>query len=285
MSELAKRVVVAVVAAPLAIAIVYVGGLAFATLLAVLAAGSAWELFRMARAGGNDPLDPLGIPIAALIPLAVHAHLNNILRVPVAFAVVVVVIVLGAAIWTRGVNGKPLGAVAITVFGALYTGATLSFGYALRYHPYAVGDAAGTAVVAFPMVLTWATDIGAFFVGRAVGGPKLSPSVSPGKTISGAVGGLVAAVVVAWFYARGVLRPQAQLGLTPVGIVLFAVVVSVAGQIGDLAESLLKREAGVKDSSHLIPGHGGLLDRFDSLLFVLPVAYFVLGPLLLPAPR
>jgi phosphatidate cytidylyltransferase len=79
--------------------------------------------------------------------------------------------------------------------------------------------------------------------------------------------------------------PYAQLGLTIQGAVLFAIVISVAAQTGDLAESLLKREAGVKDSSRIIPGHGGILDRFDSLLFVMPVAFLLLGRLLLPVPQ
>jgi phosphatidate cytidylyltransferase len=79
--------------------------------------------------------------------------------------------------------------------------------------------------------------------------------------------------------------PYAQLGLTIQGAVLFAIVVSVAAQTGDLAESLLKREAGVKDSSRILPGHGGILDRFDSLLFVMPIAYLLLGRLLLPIPQ
>jgi len=195
----------------------------------------------------------------------------------------IMLVILAAVIWTRGTQRRPLGAASATVMGILYTGGLLSFGYALREHPYAVGDRAGTALVAFPLVLTWASDIGAFFVGRAVGGPKLIPSVSPGKTISGALGGLAATVVVSWLYVRFVLNPVALLTMTVPATVLFGALISVSAQVGDLAESLLKREANVKDSSHLIPGHGGLLDRLDSLLFVLPVAYLLFGWLLLPA--
>ena len=110
------------------------------------------------------------------------------------------------------------------------------------------------------------------------------PSVSPGKTVAGAVGGLALAVVICLLYVRFILMPFAQLGLTIQGAILFAIGISVTGQIGDLAESLLKREAGVKDSSRILPGHGGLLDRLDSLLFVLPIAYLMLGRLLLPIP-
>jgi phosphatidate cytidylyltransferase len=135
-----------------------------------------------------------------------------------------------------------------------------------------------------PLLLTWASDIGAYFVGRAFGKRKLMPSVSPGKTVAGAVGGLLATMLVGWLYARFVLTPSTQLAFVRGGILVFAILVSIAAQIGDLAESLLKREAGVKDSSHIIPGHGGILDRFDSLLFVLPVAYVLFNTLLVWAP-
>jgi phosphatidate cytidylyltransferase len=173
--------------------------------------------------------------------------------------------------------------------GGLYTGGMLSFAYAIRYHPYAVGGlplhlgrwratiTAGGVLLLMPMLLTWASDIGAYFVGRAFGKRKLIPKVSPGKTVAGAWGALGSTVLVAWLYAHFVLRPVAHLDLTPLGAVVFGLVVSVAAQVGDLVESLLKREAGVKDSSKLLPGHGGILDRFDSLLFVLPVAYLLFG--------
>jgi phosphatidate cytidylyltransferase len=89
-------------------------------------------------------------------------------------------------------------------------------------------------------------------------------------------------MIVSYFFARGVLVPVAHLGFTPGGALLFGALISLAAQTGDLFESLLKREGGVKDSSHIIPGHGGILDRFDSLIFVLPVAYLLLGWLPLP---
>ena len=136
----------------------------------------------------------------------------------------------------------------------------------------------------FPIAVTWATDTGAYAFGRMFGKHKLIPSVSPSKTVEGAVGGLVVATLGTWLYVTFLLKPFAHLSLTSMGIVVLAVAVGIVGQIGDLAESLLKRDAGVKDSSKLLPGHGGILDRFDSLLFVLPVAYLLLSHLLLPAP-
>jgi phosphatidate cytidylyltransferase len=140
--------------------------------------------------------------------------------------------------------------------------------------------------VLLPVLLTWASDIGAYAVGRTIGRNKLIPSVSPGKTVEGAIGGLVACMLLAWIYARFVLRPAAHLDFrwAPLGALTFGAVASVAAQVGDLVESLLKREAGVKDSSHLIPGHGGVLDRLDSLFFVLPVSYVALNVMLTWAP-
>ncbi len=108
------------------------------------------------------------------------------------------------------------------------------------------------------------------------------PTVRPGKTVAGAIGGLGASMLVAYAYGRGVLVPVAHLGFTPWGALLFGLLISVAAQVGDLFESLLKREAKVKDSSRIIPGHGGVLDRCDSLIFVLPVAYLLLGWLPIP---
>ena len=313
MSELTRRILFAAAAIPVAIGVIWFGDAALAALLGIIAAIGAWELFRIARAGGLLPLERLGIPLAAAIPLIVHAHrlgiadarfdsrpslgdaagsvVNIIARSVVApftmsltGAAVVVLAICTIAIWARGVEGKPLSAIAVTVFGIIYTGGMLSYGYAIRYHPYAVGPAAGTALIFLPLLLTWAQDTGAYAVGRTMGRHKLIPKVSPGKTVEGAIGGVIVTVLVCWAYVRFALVPYAQLALGPADIVIFAIVISVAAQIGDLVESLFKREAGVKDSSHIIPGHGGVLDRFDSLLFVLPVAYLLLGVMLIPAP-
>ena len=283
MSELAKRVITALVLAPVALGVIYLGGLPLATFLAAVSVGCAWEFFRLARQTGVDPLDPLGLPLAGAIPLAVYAAAVGLYTSSLAVPAVAMLTILSAVIWVRGTAGRPIGAAAATVLGALYSGGLLSFGYALREHPYAVGDRAGTALVAFPLVLTWASDIGAYAVGRTIGGRKLIPSVSPGKTVAGALGGLVVTVIAAWAYARFVLTPTALLTMSVQGAMVFGAIISVAAQVGDLTESLFKREANMKDSSRLIPGHGGLLDRLDSLLFVLPVAYLLFDWLLIPA--
>ena len=299
MSELTQRVIVSVVAAPVALWIVLAGGAPLAALLAMVCAIGAWEFFRLARKSGARPLDDVGIALAGLVPLAIHAHYIGVFTVRPALVAVIVLLMLGATIWLRGVDGHPLGAAATTILGVVYTAGMLGFAYAIRYHDSVAGyDVVGakriafgafTASVApggmllvFPIFVTWASDIGAFFVGRTIGGRKLIPSVSPGKTVSGAIGGLVSSMVVAYVFARSILVPTAHLGFSPWGALTFGLVISVAAQTGDLFESLLKRESGVKDSSRIIPGHGGILDRFDSLIFVLPVAYLLIGWLALP---
>ena len=294
MSELTRRVLFAVVAAPLGIVIVFYGGAALAALLAIVSALGAWEFFRIARASGLTPIEDIGIPLAGVVPLFVHARYLRLYEPPLSGMAVAVLAILSITIFTRGVSGKPLGAAASTVFGVLYTGGMLSFGYAIRYHDYVIEGvrvplaslavASGGLLLLLPLLLTWASDIGAFFVGRAFGKRKLMPSVSPGKTVAGAIGGLVVTVIVGWLYTRFVLAPTTQLAFVRGGVFIFGFLVSVAAQVGDLAESLLKREAGMKDSSHIIPGHGGVLDRFDSLLFVLPVSYVLFNMLLVWAP-
>ena len=284
MSELTRRILFAVIAAPASIAIVYIGDWALTILLSVLAALAAWELFRMAQLAGSFPFDLAGIGLAALFPIAVHAQRRGVYNLSLTLVVAMVLLLFASAIWLRGPSGKPLASVAITAFGVMYA-SLFSYIYLLRYHDYAVGAGAGTILVLLPVVLTWVTDIGAYIFGRTFGRRKLIPSISPGKTVEGAIGGLGTAVVICLVYVRFVLMPYAQLGLTVQGAVLFAIVVSVAAQTGDLAESLLKREARLKDSSSIIPGHGGVLDRFDSLLFVLPIAFLLLKQLLLPVPQ
>ncbi|HUF65053.1 MAG TPA: phosphatidate cytidylyltransferase [Gemmatimonadaceae bacterium] len=283
MSELSKRVIFSVIAAPTAILIVYLGGPALVALVGVISGIATWEFYRLSRATGAEPFEGLGITLAALLPIALYARELGLTRLPVTAAAVIAVSTLAAAIWLRPPGRKPILAVAITVFGVIYAG-QLSYLYGIRYHPYVIDAAAGAALVTLPLLITWATDVGAYFVGRAMGRSLLAPSISPKKTWAGAVGGLVLAVFVAVFYVSWVLRPVASLSMTLSATVAFGALASIAAQVGDIAESLLKREAGVKDSSSIIPGHGGVLDRFDSMLFVLPVSYLLLGWWLIPAP-
>jgi len=284
-SELTLRVLFAVVAAPIVVAAIYMGDAALATLLGIAAAIGSWELYRMAAHSGVRPLAPVGIVLAAAVPLLVHAHFLRVFVVPLSGMALLVLLVLTISIWTRGVTGHPLAATAITVFGVLYVGGMLSFAYGLRYHRFILNPLGGTALVMLPLLLTWSSDIGAYFAGRAFGKRKLIPAVSPGKTVAGAFGGLALSMAVSLLLARLVLPEIARLGMTVAGALVFGALISVGAQVGDLAESLIKREAGVKDSSRLLPGHGGVLDRIDSLLFTLPLGYLLIELLIIPAIR
>lgn len=130
-------------------------------------------------------------------------------------------------------------------------------------------DLSGLLAIGFLVTVVWATDIFAYFTGRSIGGPKLMPRVSPKKTVSGAVGGLVAAL------GFGGLFAYAATGTVLPLVIVLAALLSVAGQAGDLYESWIKRHFGVKDSGRLIPGHGGLMDRIDALIVATTVAWLV----------
>jgi phosphatidate cytidylyltransferase len=276
LSNLAARVLVAVVAIPVVIAAVFVGGVVLAIVLGIVSALAARELYGIAEHGGYTPLARTGTLLAFLIPLGVHYFREGRFVPPeIALGAVVIIALFALALFRRAPEQDPLGAVAVTLLGVMYTAGFLSFAYALRYHNYIVTARAGSALVFYPFVLTWISDTAGFFVGRAFGRAKLMPSVSPGKTRAGAVGALVFCMLASWVYAHWVLVPFASLDLRPATALAFGAAIGISVQIGDLVESLLKREGGVKDSSHLIPGHGGVLDRIDGMLFALPVTYFV----------
>jgi len=282
-NELAKRVVVSVVLAAIVIALIWLGGAPFVTLLAVASGVAAWEFYRIAQAAGVRPFVELGVALSALIPVLVHARFLGFWVPPVSVVALLVPLLLAIALFRRGTAGSMSG-VGATLVGVLYTGALLSFAYGLRYHDFVVDAKGGTAVVLLPLMVTWCNDTAAYFAGHAFGRAKLMPSVSPAKTWAGAYGGAAAGLLATWLLAAYVLPPLAHITLRPLGIVVVGLTLSVVSQVGDLVESALKREAGVKDSSHLIPGHGGLLDRIDALLFVLPVAYVLLSGFLTYRP-
>lgn len=272
-----QRVSVVVVAVPVAVFLVYQGGWVLALAIAAVGALGAREIFDLARRGGVDAAWGFGLFGAAAPALLTYAVLAGgdlgeaAASGWIAFAAAWLLLVLTWVLVTRRPDQRPLHAVAVTVLGVCYAGALPAFVLAIRHTHEGARSWAGVGLVFFPLVVVWVCDTAAMFVGRAIGGPKLAPTVSPGKTRSGAVAGIIGAVVVAPLYVSFVLQP-AGFNLPLWQGVIFGLVLGFVGQVGDLVESLMKREAGVKDSSALIPGHGGVLDRFDSLYFALPVA-------------
>jgi phosphatidate cytidylyltransferase len=275
-SELGRRVGFAAGAIPLVLLVVWYGALPLAALVAVAAALGTGELFSLAERGGVRPARALGIATATALPLVTWLALDRremevaVLTQGVYVAGVWTVMLLTWVLAARTPADRPLSAAALTLFGVAYTGALPASILLIRHAAEPPRSWAGLWLVCFPLVVTWVCDTAAMFGGQTFGGPKLSPMVSPGKTRSGALAGVVGALLVAPIFSAWVFpRWGVALGIGPA--LAMAAVLAVVGQVGDLAESLFKREAGVKDSSQLLPGHGGILDRLDSLYFVMPV--------------
>lgn len=148
------------------------------------------------------------------------------------------------------------------VFSVLYVGYGFEYLVNLREK--------GLVLVLFIQIMIWATDTGAYFIGKQFGRRKLAPTISPNKTVEGLAGGILVAIISGYIY-RLVVGPAFLGSLTH--LIIITILISIFGQLGDLAESALKRYYDVKDSGRILPGHGGILDRFDSLIFVLPLLH------------
>lgn len=261
---LGAAIIVAVVSLP-----VILGGLPFLLLIMLVSTLAVVELGRMFSRVGYRPLYVASVGLTAAIVL--DAYLETGL-----LDLAITVGVLAPLVWLV-FRGSDFGRAAIewtvTVIGPFYLGWTLARFVLLRELPD------GLAWAGAALLGTWAADIGAYFAGRAFGNHKLYPRVSPAKTWEGVGGGVLLAVVVlaVWMsLAQGyglVSRPGEGWPLWSHGAVL-GLLVSCAAVIGDLAESFLKRATGLKDAGRVIPGHGGLLDRVDSLVFSVPLVYY-----------
>ncbi|HET9065995.1 MAG TPA: phosphatidate cytidylyltransferase [Gemmatimonadales bacterium] len=280
-----RRVGFAAVAIPLAVLLVWLGGWSLAALTAVIAVLGVREFYDLARPQGIAAFRSTGMAVACLVPLVVQSVMVSpatslwLDRSWVYLAAALLLLVLGLALASRGPGAHPLGAMAVTLFGIGYAAGLPSFLIGIRHGGWPTQSWGGAALVFFPLVTTWVCDTAAMFGGRAIGGPKLAPTISPGKTRAGGLAGIIGGGLVGLLFAL-VVFPAVGITLGLLPALGMAALLATVGQLGDLAESLLKREAGVKDSSSLIPGHGGILDRFDSLYFVLPTAalcYHMLG--------
>lgn len=266
------RIGFAVPAIAVTVAVVWVGGWTLAVLLAILGVLGTRELYDFARLQGIQPLDALGLTAAAALPLATYWVKEYADWEPVLYIAALWLLVILVGAMRRGPAHRPLTTVAVTVFGGLYASGLIAFLVAIRHGPHSDAHPRGSVALALlPLIATWACDTCAMAAGTLLGGPKLTPVLSPRKTWAGAIGGTVGALAVAFVFGP-VILDRLGLHLGVVQLVMVGALIAVAAQVGDVAESLFKREVGVKDSSTLIPGHGGVLDRLDSLYFVLPVS-------------
>lgn len=267
--ELAKRVGVALVGIPVAGGMAYLGGYWFTAFLGVLASVGAWEFLAMNRSRGVPSFGAIGVFLALAFVLL--AATSGAVRLEI-WTVILAIVVGTPAVLRAPLESRPTTAIALTLFGALYTGGLLAFGVWLRGIEGSATGLRGAGILFLPVSVTWLADTAAYSVGRVAGRHQLAPTISPAKTWEGAVAGFGAAIAGAILYVE-VTRSLVGWTMSAPELAGLGAGVAIAGQAGDLVESKFKRDCGVKDSSGLLPGHGGVLDRLDSLLFVFPVAY------------
>jgi phosphatidate cytidylyltransferase len=222
------------------------------------------ELYVSVRRVGYRPAVPLGL--AAVAGLALAAYWRGVEAYPVVIGVFVIAGFLWYIVDSDG--ERPTPNLAITSLGFLWVGGLGSFAALMVDVPVS-----GTGLLFGAVVTTVAYDIGGFVIGRTTGQSRIAPHISPNKTWEGTIGGMIVAVLVSTVILGFI-------GVSPwdrdtIDAVLLGVVVAVAAPLGDLAQSLVKRDLGIKDMGSLLPGHGGLMDRFDGMLFVLPAVYYL----------
>lgn len=245
--NLLMRIVAALVLAPLAIGAAYAGGGYWIALVTIGAIGLFAEWLALTHTARNVP-----VTIAGVVALVLTAPFLAIGNVNAALAVLALGLI---AVGFRTTQPRVW-----AIAGFLYAAAAQVASVLVR-----VDQAKGLSALILVLFVVWATDIGGYFAGRAIGGPKLWPRVSPKKTWAGAIGGFAASLLVAIGFSAS------DLGKT-LPLLILAAMLSVAAQLGDLFESAIKRRFGVKDSGHIIPGHGGVMDRLDGFVAAIVLA-------------
>lgn len=266
------RIVSAFVGVPALLLLAVLGGVPYVIAVSGAAIVASAEVFSMLGGAGFRPVVPLGLALAVGIVLSA---LTTDSRVMPGFLVVAV---LGGLFWTMRREDADGALVdwALTIATALYVGGTFHYAVLLRE----LADGNGLFWILTVMVCTWACDITAFFVGRRWGRARLAPRISPGKSVEGAVAGVGLTILVAVALGPLLTAIITTLGLgsvtqpSAVRLAGLGLVVGAFGVVGDLMESFVKRQCGAKDSGVLVPGHGGVLDRIDSILVAVVGAYF-----------
>lgn len=253
MSNLMLRIISALVLGSFALGALYLGSWAWLALIAAAAVGLSIEWVSLVDI---KPRRLSAVLLSISVLLSLYLTVITGIEKPAFGLLTLSVLLMFIGLITGYSSVKRLG------FGLAYIGAPVLALYWLRN----LGDGSGFIVMLWLLLVIWATDSFAYFAGRSIGGPKLFPKISPKKTWSGALGGVIGAAVTAmalhWFF---------QLNGSALGIAVISAAVSILSQFGDALESTIKRDFNVKDSGHIIPGHGGLFDRLDGLLVTAPV--------------
>lgn len=264
-NSLLKRVIVALIFGPLIIWVFWVKGIVLYIFLVALTSFGQWELFRMTRGKLRFPHRLVGFVSGLLIVtdafFGYSGHLIGILIISLILYFVIEII-----------SGKEhkLEKVSLSLFFTVYPALLVIFFFKIEQINNMVFGTDRRFILLFILLFVWMFDTTSYFTGRFLGKRPFFPSVSPHKTVEGFCGGIIGVLLMG--IIAGFIVGKSYL----LHFLAIAVLTALAGQIGDLSESIIKREMGVKDSSNIIPGHGGILDRFDSLIFAGPVIYFYL---------
>jgi len=258
-----KRLVSGFAPIPIVIWIIFTGGIVFSLFLSTLTLIALWEYYRivfnLTQRSCFGPIPMVGYAITLLLMAAAHVHSFQMMA---GFLVLNLILAAAIALIRFQKDQKILEEIAKQILGIVYIGFLFAFLMLIRH------SQDGVAWIFFLLFLVFIGDVGAYYAGTYLGRHKLLPSVSPGKTIEGSLGGLAASIVVGVIFKLFFL-PDISMGLC----FLFFICVGVIAPMGDLFESVLKRVGNIKDSGKIMPGHGGILDRVDALLFAAPVAY------------
>ena len=256
---LIPRILTALVGIPIVFLCIYYGGISFFLMFFIIIILSVWEYFSICKK--YSPLNILGTVLACLFYLSLYFNFYT------KEFIIISVFLIFCSLMIKNKITNISGSIAVTCFGTFFITWTL-------YHMVLIRDIPdyGIKYIIFLFINIRLLDTGAYFVGKKFGKHKLAKNISPKKTIEGAIAGVATGVIVSVLCRFIFMKDIISLNEA----ILFAVVISFVGQFSDLAESLFKRDADIKDSGNILPGHGGMLDRFDSYLFAAPVFYYLI---------
>lgn len=269
MSNMITRIIVGALGIPFLVWIILHGGYAFLAFTMIVAGLAQWEFYKTARVKGYQPMEWLGIGFGSLYISSIA--IKPFIELPIEFIIGLFVLLTFISEVFRS-RSTALANAMTTVGGFLYIPFSIGFLHHIQRFFIDSSHSSGKLFIVVTFAGIWLCDSAAYFVGKFLGKHKLLERVSPKKTWEGAIGGAIFAIAGVYGLSQWLIEPH----FTSAFIISVGIIIGTIGQIGDLFESLVKRDAQIKDSSHIIPGHGGILDRFDSLLFVAPAVWLIL---------